>query len=224
MAVVFKSRAVVPGANTAQTEVFNWEDVTERAKEYLDTVRQQAQLLLKESQVECERIRSLAQQEGLKGSQAQIQSLAQQKAQEIAAETLRQTSESVQRFCEELETATSQWLRQWQHETITFAIAIAEKILVRQMESDPTILLDWIQDSVRMVSGQRNITIRLHPDDAERLSEPLTQIMEASGPSVQLQVAEDVAVGRFGVILQTEDTTIDRTLKTQLRRLMEELQ
>ncbi|MCU0711122.1 MAG: FliH/SctL family protein [Pirellula sp.] len=224
MAVVFKSRAVVPGANTVQAEVFNWDDVTERAKEYLDTVRQQAQHLLKESQAECDRIRNLAQQEGLKSSQSQIQSMAQQKAQEIAAETLRQTSESVQRFCSELESATSQWLRQWQHETITLAIAIAEKILVRQMESDPTILLDWIQDSVRMVSGQRNLTLRLHPDDAARLSEPLTQIMESSGPGVQLQVAEDVAVGRFGVILQTEDTTIDRTMKTQLRRLMEELQ
>ncbi len=224
MAVVFKSRAVVPGANTVQAEVFNWDDVTERAKEYLDTVRQQAQLLLKESQAECDRIRNLAQQEGLKSSQSQIQSMAQQKAQEIAAETLRQTSESVQRFCAELESATSQWLRQWQHETITLAIAVAEKILVRQMESDPSILLDWIQDSVRMVSGQRNITLRLHPDDAARLSEPLTQIMESSGPGIQLQVAEDVAVGRFGVILQTEDTTIDRTMKTQLRRLMEELQ
>jgi len=224
MAVVFKSRAIQPGANTAQAEVFNWEDVTERAKEYLDTVRQQAQVLLKESQAECDRIRSQAQQEGVRSGQSQLQSIAQQKAQEIASETLRQTSESVQRFCTELEAATSQWLRQWQHETITLAIAVAEKILVRQMEADPSVLLDWIQDSVRMVAGQRNILLRLHPDDAARLSEPLTQMMESAGPSVQIQVTEDVVVGRFGVILQTEDTTIDRTMKTQLRRLMEELQ
>lgn len=224
MAVVFKSRAVIPGANTTQAEVFNWEDVTTRAKEYLDTVRQQAQQLLKESQAECDRIRNQAKQEGLSGSQSQIQAMAQQKAQEIAADTLRQTTDSVQHFCEELEAATAQWLRQWQHETITLAIAIAEKILVRQMETDASILLDWIQDSVRMVSGQRNITLRLHPDDAERLSDTLNQMIDACGPNGQIKVAEDVEVGRFGVILQTDDTTIDRTMKTQLRRLMEELQ
>jgi flagellar biosynthesis/type III secretory pathway protein FliH len=37
-------------------------------------------------------------------------------------------------------------------------------------------------------------------------------------------VVEDVAVGKFGVILQTPDTTIDRSLQTQLKRLVEELQ
>jgi flagellar biosynthesis/type III secretory pathway protein FliH len=224
MASVFKSRVVIPGANTAQAEVFNWEDVTDRAKEYLETMRQQAQQLLRESQVECERIRAAAQQEGLRDGQSQLQSLAQQKAREMAAEQLRQTNESVQRFCNELEVATEQWLRQWQHETIALSIAIAEKLLVRQMESDPMILLDWIQDSVRMIAGQRNITLRIHPDDAERLSVPLAQLIESTGPNVQIQVAEDVAVGRFGMVLQTDETTIDRTLKTQLRRLMEELQ
>jgi flagellar biosynthesis/type III secretory pathway protein FliH len=48
-------------------------------------------------------------------------------------------------------------------------------------------------------------------------------MIEACGPNGQIKVTEDVEVGRFGVILQTEDTTIDRTMKTQLRRLMEEL-
>ena len=42
-------------------------------------------------------------------------------------------------------------------------------------------------------------------------------------PSVEIQVAEDTTIGKFGVILQTPDTTIDRTLQTQLKRLAEEL-
>lgn len=224
MASVFKSIALLHGSNTAQAEVFNWEDVTARAKLYLDTVREQAQQLLKESQSECERIRSNAHQEGLKGSQSQVEKMAQQLATQIANERVQNTVQSVERFCSELETATEQWLRQWQHETIAISIAIAEKLLVRQIECDPTILLDWIHDSVRLVAGQRNLTLRIHPDDAELLSQSIAEILNNSGPNVQIQVSEDVAVGRFGIILQTEDTTIDRTIRTQLRRLMEELQ
>jgi len=36
-------------------------------------------------------------------------------------------------------------------------------------------------------------------------------------------VTEDISVGRFGVILQTADSTIDRSMQTQLKRLTEEL-
>lgn len=223
MASVFKSRSVIPGTNTAQAEVFNWEDVTARAKQYLDTVREQAQQLLRETQSECDQIRALAQQEGLKNSQSHIEKMAHQLASQISNDQIQQTTHSVNRFCLELENATEQWLRQWQHETIALAIAIAEKLLVRQVESDPTILLDWIQDSVRLVAGQKNITIRIHPEDAQRLSEPLSEFINSTSPNAQIQVAEDVAVGQFGVILQTEETTIDRTIRTQLRRLMDEL-
>ncbi len=224
MASVFKSRSIPRGANTAQAEVFNWEDVASRAKTYLDTVRQQAQQLVVASQAECEVIRTKAEQEGLKTSQTQLEQMAHAMAVKLAEERSQQTSDCIARFCEELETATEQWLRQWQHETIALSIAIAEKLLVRQIESDPTILLDWIHDAVRLVAGQRNITIRIHPEDAERISEGLAHIVNTSGPNAMIQVSEEVEVGRFGVILQTDDTVIDRTIRTQLRRLMDELQ
>ena len=50
MASVLKSKSFTLGTNTAQTEVFNWEDVASRAKQYIDTVREQAQQLLRDSQ------------------------------------------------------------------------------------------------------------------------------------------------------------------------------
>ena len=131
---------------------------------------------------------------------------------------------NVKSLCVDLETATQQWLRQWQHETITFAIGIAEKLLARQIESDPSILISWIEDSVRLIQGQRQILLRIHPEDAQRLSSALSELVDDMKPSVEIQVVEDIAVGKFGVILQTPDTTIDRSLQTQLKRLVEELQ
>lgn len=224
MVSIFKSRAIKPGANTSQAEVFNFEDVASRAKDYLESVKLQAQQLVLESQAESMRIRERAQAEGLRNSQQQIEQKAAMLAAKMAEERSHQTTTSVEQFCSELEKATEKWLRQWQHETIALSIAIAEKLLVRQIEADPTVLLDWIHDAVRLVSGQKKITIKLHPIDAEHLSESLSYLISSSGPNAQIQVAEDVEVGRFGVILQTEDTTIDRTIRTQLKRLMDELE
>jgi flagellar biosynthesis/type III secretory pathway protein FliH len=224
MASVIKSNAFTLGTNTAQTEVFNWEDVASRAKQYIDTVREQAQQLLRESQIECTRIQALAKEEGTRIGENQVERLAMQMASQIAEKRVQEAAGSVKALCEDLETATQQWLRQWQHETITLAIGISEKILSRQIESDPSILISWIEDSVRLIQGQRQILLRIHPEDAQRLSSALSELIEDMQPSVEIQVVEDVAVGKFGVILQTPDTTIDRSLQTQLKRLVEELQ
>jgi len=224
MASIFKSKSIPNGLNTAQTEVFNWEDVALRAKQYIDTVRLQAQQMLAEGQVECERLKLQAKEEGIRGGESHVERLAMQMAGQIAEQRVQEASRSVKTLCEDLESATQQWLRQWQHETITLAIAITEKLLSRQIESDPSILIDWIEDSVRLIQGQRQILVRIHPEDARRLSGALTDLIDDMKPSVEIQVSEDITVGRFGVILQTPDTTIDRSMQMQLKRLSEELQ
>ena len=224
MASVLKSKSIALGTNTAQTEVFNWEDVASRAKQYIDTVREQAQQLLRDSHLECTRIQAQAKEEGTRQGESQVERLAMQMASQIAEKRVQEVANNVKSLYEDLETATQQWLRQWQHETITFAIGIAEKLLARQIESDPSILISWIEDSVRLIQGQRQILLRIHPEDAQRLSAALSELVDGMKPSVEIQVVEDVAVGKFGVIVQTPDTTIDRSLQTQLKRLVEELQ
>ena len=224
MANVLKSKTFSLGTNTAQTEVFNWEDVASRAKQYIETVREQAQQLLQESKIECARMQVQAKEEGTRLGENHVERLAMQMAAQIAEKRVQEAAQSVKSLCEDLETATQQWLRQWQHETITLAIGISEKILARQIESDPSILISWIEDSVRLIQGQRQIVLRIHPEDAQRLSSALSELVDDMKPSVEIQVVEDVAVGKFGVILQTPDTTIDRSLQMQLKRLVEELQ
>ena len=224
MANVLKSKTFSLGTNTAQTEVFNWEDVASRAKQYIDTVREQAQQLLQESKIECARMQVQAKEEGTRLGENHVERLAMQMAGQIAEKRVQEAAQSVKSLCEDLETATQQWLRQWQHETITLAIGISEKILARQIESDPSILISWIEDSVRLIQGQRQIVLRIHPEDEQRLSTALSELVDDMKPSVEIQVVEDVAVGKFGVILQTPDTTIDRSLQMQLKRLVEELQ
>ena len=223
MASVLKSKSFTLGTNTAQTEVFNWEDVASRAKQYIDTVREQAQQLMRDSQLECARIQLQAKEEGTRLGESQVERLAMQMAGQIAEKRIQEVAHNVKTLCEDLESATQQWLRQWQHETIALAIGIAEKLLSRQIESDPSILISWIEDSVRLIQGQRQILLRIHPEDAQRLSTALSELVEDMKPSFEIQVAEDIAVGKFGVILQTPDTTIDRSLQTQLKRLVEEL-
>ncbi|MFN9916753.1 MAG: FliH/SctL family protein, partial [Pirellulaceae bacterium] len=127
-------------------------------------------------------------------------------------------------LAEELEQATHQWLRQWQHETIPLAISIAERLVHRQIELDPSILLNWLQESVRLAQGNQKLELRMHPSDIQVLGAALEQFINQQRHRMAIELIEDPAVERHGIILQAVELTIDQPLSAQLSRLREELQ
>lgn len=223
MATVLKSNSLATGINTTQAEVFNWEDVAGRAKDYLETIRTQAKAMLGACTKECEQLREKARKEGMSAGESHVERLATTIANQMATDKIQSSAAAITQICNELESATTQWLREWQHETVAIAIGIAEKLMIRQMEKDPSILLKWIEDSVRLLHGQKKIMLRLHSEDAMILSSALPDLLEQVSPGIEIQVIDDASVGRCGVIIQTADTTIDRTIASQLKRLEQEL-
>jgi flagellar assembly protein FliH len=83
--------------------------------------------------------------------------------------------------------------------------------------------LQWIEDSIRLIHGQKKITIRLHAEDALILSSAIPELLEKVSPEIEIQIIDDPTIGRCGAIIQTPDTTIDRSIATQLQRLEQEL-
>lgn len=223
MATVLKSQHLTEGMNTARAEVFNWDDVAGRAKEFLESVKSEARSVIEKCTKECETLRENARREGIGAGEVHVERMAEQMATQLAAEKVQNATQSIERICNDLEEATKQWLRDWQHETIAIAIGIAEKIVARQIDSDPSILLQWIEESVRMIHSQQKITIRMSAENAMILSNPLTEMLENVLPNAEIQIVDDPAIDRYGTIIQTADTTIDRSLAVQLKRLEQEL-
>lgn len=223
MATVLKSQNLQNGLNTAQAEIFNWEDVAARAAGFLDSVKAEARTILEECAKECEALRENARKEGIAAGEAHVERLAERMATQLATDKVQRASQSIQQICADLEEATKQWLREWQHETVAIAVGIAEKLVARQMEHDPSILLKWIEETVRSLQSQRKITIKLHAEDAILLANTLPDMLESSLPNAEFQVVDDPNLARFGSVIQAADTTIDRSLSIQLKRLEQEL-
>jgi len=55
------------------------------------------------------------------------------------------------------------------------------------------------------------------------LANTLSEMLENALPNTEIQVVDDASVERFGAIIQTADTTIDRSLSVQMKRLEQEL-
>lgn len=189
----------------------------------IDSVMAQARAILEQCQKDCQQLRDAARKEAVEEGRAVIDQLAQQRADTLVSEQMTDVVARVDAICIALENATQQWLRQWQHETVSLAIKIAEKLLVRQIESDPTILLQWIEEMVRLVQGQKQLTIRLSSADALKLSDALPALIQRLSPGVDFQIVDDPTMDSCSVVIETPETTLDRSLKTQLDRLQQEL-
>jgi flagellar assembly protein FliH len=224
MAFVLKSKQHQFGENTASIEVFNWEDVAEKARAYLASIREQADALLKQAQQESEKLRIQAEQQGRELGQNDIAQQADRLANKIANERVAQASQSLQALATELEQATHQWLRQWQHETVPLAVSIAERLVHRQIEIDPTIILDWLNESIRLVQTDHRLDLRMNPADIERLGSSLTDFIEQQKNRMTIQLSSDPSIEKHGIVLQTSESTINQQITTQLERLREELQ
>lgn len=224
MATILKSKNIADGTNVGQIEVFNWEDVASRAKQYLATVREQASQLLKSASDEAQKIRQYAQEQGRAAGQGDLQATAQSMANQIADERIQNATKNMEVLADQLELSTHQWLRQWQHETVPLAIAIAERLVHRQIEIDPTILLNWLSDSVRLLQGNQTVQLRMHPDDIANLGSGLEKILENIRSQMPIELVSDTEIERHGLVMRTAETLLDQQLKTQFERLREELQ
>lgn len=104
-------------------------------------------------------------------------------------------------------------------ELAALAGVIAEKILGRDLERDPELVLDIVATAVESARNSKAMTLRVNPKDALLLRERRPKLMELIGRTVDLQVKDDAEVRVGGCIIQTEFGTIDAQLKTQFDML-----
>lgn len=223
MATILKSKQFLDGINTAKAEVFNWEDVASRARTYLESVREQANEILRQATLESTQLRESAHDQGRAAGQSDIVATAETMASQIANQRISSATQSIHALADELEQATQQWIRQWQHETVPLAVSIAERLVHRQLEIDPTILLQWLQDSVKLIQATQHAKLRMHPTDIQILGPALTRLLEDLNSRISIELISDESISPHGLVLRTSDMMIDQQLQTQLERLKEEL-
>ena len=97
------------------------------------------------------------------------------------------------------------------------AIKIARKILGRELEFHPEAVVQIVKQALGDKARQRReISLRVHPDDAQMIRDHKPQLVEMLSRSKDIAIREDPNVQRHGVIIETDAGTIDAQLDTQL--------
>lgn len=124
---------------------------------------------------------------------------------------------------DDLENLEAQLIQASEAEMVRLAVAVAERVLRKQVEADPTWMKELLIEAISRLPDKRQVAIRMHPEDA-RLAREHLAVLTASDPGLgNLQVMDDQAVSRGGCILQSLGTTLDAGVVNAVSRLGERL-
>jgi type III secretion protein L len=98
----------------------------------------------------------------------------------------------------------------------TLAVRIAEKVVGRALAAGPELAADYCAAALAAARHQREITLRVHPDDLAAVEAARPQLRALLARAPDLAVRADASVARGGCLVETEAGVIDARLETQL--------
>lgn len=119
--------------------------------------------------------------------------------------------------------ARGQLLEQAQPLVLDLALQVAAKVIGRDLERDPSLLLDLCATAIENVRNVKSMVLRVHPKASSVLRERKADLMQLIGRTVDVAIKDDPDVEPLGCVIQTEFGTLDAQLTTQLQMLQDVL-
>jgi len=194
-------------------------DMASQADAYLAEVRAEAAKIVAQAQAEAEQIRQQSEAAGKQAAEAAVERILDEKV----AKQMKSLTPALSVAVGQIDDSRQDWLRHWESSAIRFACSIAEKIVRRELQTQPEIALEWVQEALQMCAGSAEITVRLHPGDYQTLGDQVRQLAEIFHPAAPTNIVADSQLSLGGCRVETEFGSIDQQLETQLARLEQEL-
>ncbi|MHB8878735.1 MAG: FliH/SctL family protein [Myxococcaceae bacterium] len=106
-----------------------------------------------------------------------------------------------------------------ENDLISLACKIAEKIIGKDLERQPEVVVDICATAIENVRHAKSMVLRVNPRDGVMLREKRPTLMSLVGRAMDISIKDDPDVEAGGCIIQTEFGTIDAQLKTQFEML-----
>jgi flagellar assembly protein FliH len=140
------------------------------------------------------------------------------RGQRTADEEMERRLESVEQrlraTIEELGQLAPHAMRRADREMIHLAVAMAERIVRREVRAEPALLLDMARGAIERLGERVTAVIHLNPADLEAI------VSDGSGRIGSLDVVADADLPRGGCTIRTNLGVVDAGIDAQMRELL----
>jgi flagellar assembly protein FliH len=153
------------------------------------------------------RIKAAAQQQGRNEAEAAANQRAMQKAEPVIA--------ALNRIVQELAGARTSFRAEAEHDTVQLAIAIARRVLHRELSTDPEAILGLVMAASRKLTARETHRLRVSPSDAAAIQEHRSRLELPPG----LEIVSDASLAPGSAIFETSRGELDASIGTQLAEI-----
>lgn len=166
-----------------------------------------AQETLEKAQIESEK--------KLERAKKQCQNLRKKAKEEGRNEGLEEFNHHLLEFEKQIKTIRSETQRQ----ILPIALKAAKKIVNKELEINPNVIVDIVMGALRPVTQYRHIKIYIHKEDKDLIEKERDQIRQQLDHVETFSIIEREDVEKGGCIIETEAGIINASLENQWRAL-----
>jgi flagellar assembly protein FliH len=179
----------------------------------MDEAQRRAQAVIAQAHAEAQAIREQARREGfaegMVAGRAELRQLGEPAVQALATAV------------DQLRDFEGQAAESVEHQAVTLAMDIAEKVVAGAIEVEPERVLDVVRGSLRAVVERERLVIQVNPDDLDIVREGLDELTGSLGGIEHVDVQEERRVQRGGAVIRTAVGEVDANIRSKLDRARE---
>ena len=177
----------------------------------LDSVQEQADALLRKSQLQAAEIEKEAYERGFNEGQ--------KAGKEVGEKMVEASLKQYALTLEELANLRTQVLSASEREVVTLALEIARKVVKREVTIDEDIILALVKVAMKRLGEESVMTVRLNPRDVQSILRFRNGAATGSVLTDAIKLVEDPLISRGGCLIETESGIIDARVEEQFREI-----
>ena len=108
---------------------------------------------------------------------------------------------------------------------LEISVDIAKKIIKKELESDPQVILNTIVEVLRTISkSEPKITIRVRPQSVQFIKDTIPNITYQYGIDSKINIVADPSIEDGGCVFQTNNGIVDASIDTQIEIIKKALE
>lgn len=148
---------------------------------------------------------------------------AEQRMRAEAERAVEKERERIQTFLASLESQLRSEREMIEKTAARFALAVAEKIVRREIQHDKEFVLGQVREALKRVVGVARVQLRVHPSDEPVVRSHRAGVAEGVDSLREFSIEVDDTIEPGGCIIESDSGNVDARLATQLKQIEEAL-
>ncbi len=197
-------------------------ETEQMVKELLGTARQEAEKIIRNAREEAQTII-----EGGRAKLREIETEAFNKGWEDGSKAARDEYEEKLRDAKAVLDKAHE--EKWQvvagseEEIVRLAVAVARKVIDREIETGPDIVVDMVKRAIQKASDREELTVRVNPDNLDVTINARDDISQEVKGIRKLKVLADPAIAPGGCVVESHNGTVDARIERQMNEIEQAL-